>query len=1162
VLPYHGNCRLVGWDNQAAEDGIRGYVKCRVEFEDGLRRWYRLWVTTAAAGYDGILGAAWLEKEDVVLKQAEGTYQMRAAHRGVRKACLDSPEGTRVVAARPGGKPKTTWADVEAVRRKGRTITKEEVEERLPGRLKDLAEAFIPPADGYGGELPEHGPDDATITLTMMDPANWPRERVRRQTPMEHLAIREVLGQLTKRGFIRPSKSPMACALHLVTKGDGSGVRMTVDYKPLNRIVVSDRYPVPILRDKIAEVGEKKIKKYSKFDVSSAFHRRRIREGDEWKTAFITPAGLYEWLVLPFGLCTSPASFQRGIDRVLGDLLNRGVCVYLDDILVYAETDEELHRLEREVLTRLRKAQLPVDIDKSEFSVAKTKFLGLVLEAGVGTRMNPKKIAAVAEMEKPGTLTELRSALGLFGWLRPFIPRYAEMAAPLFEMEKGLSRKGDTVVWTPEAEVGWKALKEAVVSPVENGGVLASWDFEKEARVESDASKWSIGGVLRQEDDQGAWRPAGFYSRKLSPAESRYHTHDKEMLGVVSCLKEWDVELRGAPKVKVYTDHEALESFMDGSVRRNERHLRWKELLGGFHGLTLTYWPGDENGLADALSRRPQDQPLADDELLRARVTEVVPEEMVERPEKAWACVTAVVPEEMVERPEEARTAPLRPQATDNDWETAVEEDGDYRAWRKAVMDCRADWGGGKKPVGVEMGSCKVEAGRLLFNGRTWVPQSEPLRTAILEARHDGVEAGHPGREALLHSVRQRYFWPNLRKDVDAYVKGCEVCGRTRIWREKKGLLQPLELSSRPWAHMAMDYAQLPGRKYVLVMVDRFSKETELAPVGSMDVEDLVKAFVERVVARHGYPETIVTDRGAQFTSAVWKAVCREGGVDHRWSTAYHPQTDGQSERMVQEVKAGLSRYVSDPRVEATAETAWKWLPWVQLAINGRLHQSLGTSPFELLHGHRPRVVGDKADLSGVGELGPENLAKAAKAMAEALRRRRTEAAAHMSVAQEAQEEFANRRRQAAPAYRPGEWVWLALTRRRTTLGPRQAKYKVLEVVGPRSYRLDVPGRQHNVFHTDLLRPVEERRFDSQYQDDWRPGPAEVGPVDEGEEEYAVEEILADRTDDAGNRWALVKWLGYGKPTEEPWEEMEGTDAMERYAERCSARAAGEEGTV
>jgi transposase InsO family protein len=1139
VYPYKGSSGIVSWDGAMDPEAIRGRVSVRVGFADGLERWYRFWITKEAAGYDGILGSGWMEKEDVVLWPKGRRFQMRRAHRAPVAAKAEEEEGaTNAKLTLARAKPKATLADVEAIRQKAEAMPEEEIRKRLPGRLQRYVAAFRPRSDPSGQELPEHGAQDVEIRLKTEDQTKWPREKLRRQTPVEHMALQEILRQLEKRGFIRPSKSPIASAVHLVCKGDGSGARLTIDYKKLNDVLEKDRYPVPRASDLIATIASKKL--FSKVDISSAFHRLRVRAGDEWKTAFITPTGLYEWLVLPFGLTMAPACFQRALNRVLGGLLGTqagggGVCAYVDDILIYADTSEELYRLEEEVLGRLIAAGLPADIKKCEFGVTETRFLGIMVAAGKGTSMNPKKVEAVAGLQKPQTLGELRSAMGLLGWLRPFIPAYARMAAPVYELQRGLEKRNDRLAWTQEAEEGFEALKRAVATQQSEGGVLKAWDFEGEARVETDASKWAIGGVLRQQDEEGQWRPAAYYSRKLSPAESRYSTHDKEMLAVVACLREWDVELRGARAVAVFTDHRTLEHFMS-KMKCNERQMRWKEELTMLPSLTLTYWSGAENGLADALSRRPEDMPAEDDELLRMRTTEVIPKELVR-----LAPITRARAREVQDEATELRL-----------WKEALAADGDYRRWREERAAGERTWSL-PRPASIEPADCEIAVGgeRMHFRGRIWVPEYEPLRTWILEAYHDGQEQGHPGRDALLHAVKDKYFWPQMKKDAARYVRGCDICGRTRVWRERAGFLQPLPLATRPWSHIAMDYATLPegaGKRYLLVIVDRFTKEVELVATATMEVEELVRAFVERVVARHGYPETIITDRGAQFTSALWRALCRQGGIEHRHSTAFHPQTDGQSERMVQEVKIYLSRLRTDARTEAKTADCEEWLPWAQLAINSRKNLGTGTSAFELLHGLRPRNPREVVDGDSELDFGPESLSRKARQLEEVLRRRRQEAVAVLASAQDEMERQANRRRRAAPAYRVGDEVWLSLANRgREPAGARQAKFKVIEVVGPRAYRLDTPGNRHNVYHTDQLRPVETGGFPSQYRDDWRP---EAVATRGGEEEYEVEAVMDEWTDARGHKKLLVKWLGWHQPTVEPRENFSNTSALQEWDRR------------
>src|SRR3984957_9838345 len=365
---------------------------------------------------------------------------------------------------------------------------------------------------------------------------------------------------------------------------------------------------VPLIHETLERIG--RARWFTKMDVIAAFNKIRIAEGDEWLTAFRTRYGLYEWLVTPFGLANAPSTFQKYINWTLRDYLDEFVSAYLDDILVFSSGSLDDHRRKvKKVLKRLQEAGLQLDIDKCEFETTSTKYLGFIIEAEKGIRMDPEKIAAIQEWETPKSLKEVRSFLGFANFYRRFIKNYSDIAKPLID----LTRKDTAFNWTKEADSSFKLFKELFTT----APVLMHFDPDKETVVEADSSGYCIGGLLSQYDDKGLLRPVAYYSRKNSPAECNYQIYDKELLAIVRCLKEWESELRSVREFTVVTDHKNLKYFT--TLRRlSERQMRWSDFLSKFN-FQITYRPGKLGTRPDALSRRAQDMPQEGDERYLAR---------------------------------------------------------------------------------------------------------------------------------------------------------------------------------------------------------------------------------------------------------------------------------------------------------------------------------------------------------------------------------------------------------------------------------------------------------------------------------------------------------------------------------------------------------------
>ena len=245
----------------------------------------------------------------------------------------------------------------------------------------------------------------------------------------ELLVLRKELISLLDKGWIRVSSSPAASPV-LFARKPGGGLRFCVDYRALNAITKKDRYPLPLIQETLNNLS--RARWFTKIDVSAAFHKIRINAGDEWKTAFRTRFGLYEWLVTPFGMANAPSTFQRYINWTLREFIDDFCSAYLDDVLIYTEGSLEKHQENtNKVLEAMGNAGLPLDINKCEFDVQSTKYLGFIITAGKGLQMDPEKVRAIRDWKAPSNVKGVRSFLGFANFYRRFIKDYSRLAAPL-----------------------------------------------------------------------------------------------------------------------------------------------------------------------------------------------------------------------------------------------------------------------------------------------------------------------------------------------------------------------------------------------------------------------------------------------------------------------------------------------------------------------------------------------------------------------------------------------------------------------------------------------------------------------------------------------------------------------------------------------------------
>ena len=452
------------------------------------------------------------------------------------------------------------------------------------------------------------------------------------------------------------------------------------------------RYPLPLISDLLDCLCSAKI--FSKIDLRSAYNLLRVKEGDEWKTAFRTKYGLFESLVMPFGLANAPAYFQCFVNETFRDMLNRFVVIYLDDFLIFSEDEVSHDTHVRAVLQRLRENKLYAKLEKCQFSVRSIKFLGYYIDSN-GITCNQDKVKSVLEWPVPQSKRQLQVFLGLANYLRKFVEGFSKIAAPLH----WLCKKEVPFTWSKACQSVFEALKKAIASTP----VLKHANPDEPFWIETDASNFALGCVLSQKNADGNLQPCAYYSRALNAAERNYCIYDKELLAIKVAFDEWRHYLEGSlHKITVYSDHKGLESLANAKVM-HQRHARWSLTFKRFD-FVIKYRPGGENGQADALSRRPDYQP-SEEELMEISQQNILEPNVVQ---------LAVIQ--------------TRSRTFLNRLKDALPQDGFYQSQMSSS---------GENPF-------LLVDGVPHFQDRIYVPDG-PLRLEVLTSCHDSTLAGHRG---------------------------------------------------------------------------------------------------------------------------------------------------------------------------------------------------------------------------------------------------------------------------------------------------------------------------------------------------------------------------------------------------------------------------------
>ncbi|KAL0541274.1 hypothetical protein IC582_021316 [Cucumis melo] len=881
--------------------------------------------------------------------------------------------------------------------------------------------------DVFPEELPGLPPHREVEFAIELEPGTVPISRAPyRMAPAELKELKVQLQELLDKGFIRPSVSPWGAPVLFVKKKDGS-MRLCIDYRELNKVTVKNRYPLPRIDDLFDQLQGATV--FSKIDLRSGYHQLRIKDEDVPKTAFRSRYGHHEFIVMSFGLTNAPAVFMDLMNRVFREFLDTFVIVFIDDILIYSKTEAEHEEHLRMVLQTLRDNKLYAKFSKCEFWLKQVSFLGHVVSK-VGVSVDPAKIEAVTGWTRPSTVSEVRSFLGLAGYYRRFVENFSRIATPLTQ----LTRKGVPFVWSKACEDSFQTLKQKLVT----APVLTIPDGSGSFVIYSDASKKGLGCVLMQ---QG--KVVAYASRQLKSHEQNYPTHDLELAAVVFALKIWRHYLYGE-KIQIFTDHKSLKYFFT-QKELNMRQRRWLELVKDYD-CEILYHPGKANVVADALSRKVSHS--------AALITRQAPlHQDLERAEIAVSVGAVTMQLAQLTVQPTLRQRIIDAQSNDP---YLVEKRGLAEAGQTAEFSLSSDGG-------------------LLFERRLCVPSDCAVKTELLSEAHSSPFSMHPGSTKMYQDLKRVYWWRNMKREVAEFVSKCLVCQQVKAPRQKPaGLLQPLSIPEWKWENVSMDFITglprtLRGFTVIWVVVDRLTKSAHFVPGKSTyTASKWAQLYMSEIVRLHGVPVSIVSDRDARFTSKFWKGLQTAMGTRLDFSTAFHPQTDGQTER--------LNQILEDMLRACALEFPGSWdshLHLMEFAYNNSYQATIGMAPFEALYG---RCCRSPVCWGEVGEqrlMGPELV----QSTNEAIQKIRS----RMHTAQSRQKSYADVRRKDLE-FEIGDKVFLKVApmkgvlrfERRGKLSPRfVGPFEILERIGPVAYRLALPpslSTVHDVFHISMLR--------------------------------------------------------------------------------------------
>ena len=1022
--------------------------------------------------------------------------------------------------------------------------------------------------------------------------------------------------RMLRAGVIEPATSEWASPVVLVPKPDGS-MRFCIDYRRLNTVTVRDSYPLPRMDECIDSLGDARV--FSTLDCNSGYWQIPVSPADKEKTTFTSHEGLFQFLRMPFGLKNAPATFQRFVDITLAGLTWKVCLVYLDDIIVYSRSREDHLAHLDEVLHRLYRAGLSLNLKKCHFFRSEVSYLGHVI--GPGTlSVSEKNTRALRTAKPPTTQTELRSFLGLCNVYRRFVCGFAKIAAPL----NALLKKGESPQLRELTETqlrSFEILRECLLNPP----ILALPRTEGKFILDTDASSEQIGCCLFQEHDDKEKHPLGYWSRGLTSAEKNYSTTEKECLAIVWAVLHLRPYLEGK-RFTIRTDHHSLRWVLNLADAQG-RLARWRLRLQEFD-FEVLYLPGRSHHGADMMSRLQSSDPTLSDPTdpvdtdipcfsisHRNDPTLVLVDYLLEHqrcdPQYdelmthwgwsesmdmdpngviGYVCPTG---EFEVIIPDTIPTGdPITiiddvnlPQA----YESTAKRDGDVTVLRRGVTfsplissdptssplafdtdlalatdeipreislselryeqandpeiaDLLTTGRSGRSPV-IDVNDDGIAIRKAPLDGCEQILVPLALRPRVLYLEHYPKSVGHPGVTKMFRSMRQRYFWRNMYREIEDAVRSCEQCARNNVQERSRVNNMQLFTAQEPLEFVAIDIlGPLPktahGNRFLLVISDRFSKLTRTIPMRTTTALAVAKAFCTHWVFSYGPPRYLLSDNGTQFTAKFFLEVCRELGIAKVFTTAYHPQTNGQVERFNRTILNALRAYV------AKSQADWDdFTSAITYGYNSRIHASLGFAPFELVLSRPPPPLAMEQPI-GKNYATPEDekrrFVHRLKELVPLAKERLVEAQ------RKYKENFDKNARVSSSRYCPDSWVFL----RKESPNP-EGKSKLDEIAeGP--YRV-IKSEGHTLVirigeddvrvsatrvtraprpQTETL-PHGDHLVDSHRE--LRNVTSDPTPTEIYEPEYVMDKIVGLRKADDGTWRYRVRWYGYARE-DDTWE--------------------------
>lgn len=718
---------------------------------------------------------------------------------------------------------------------------------------------------------------------------------------VENLMFQEI-DRMLALGVIEPSSSPWSSPMRLVLKPNK--VRLCLDARRLNQVTAKDAYPLPSIEGIFARLPKANI--ITKLDLKDAYWQVGLSERSKPLTAFTVPGRpLYQFTVMPFGLCNAPQTMCRLVDQIIPPDLRHCVFGYLDDLVVISEDFSSHISILIRIAQEFKRANLTLNLGKCQFCVTQVKYLGYVIGHG-GIQTDPEKVASIAKWPVPKTIKQVRGFLGLASWYRRFIENFSSLTFPITET---LSTKR-RFKWTPEANSAFEEVKKRLTT----APVLANPDFKEKFYLHCDASDYGIGAVLVQFDGDGEERPIAFMSKKLNTSQRNYSVTERECLAAIEAIKRFRCYLE-LQDFEVITDHSSLKWLMT-QPDLTGRLARWVFKLQPYR-FTISHRKGKDHVVPDALSRIPCEE------------------------------ISSIA----LAEPEIDLNSPCFDDQDYMELKSKISENGskypDLRIVDKFVYIRTEHYSGDPQQ---EEGAWKL-----------WIPKN--LRQTLLSRFHCPSIAAHGGMNKTVELIRRNFYWPGLLTDVRSFVRDCEVC---KVTKPPNMILKPemgnQAYTTRPFQRLYVDFLgpyprSKNGHIGLFIVLDHMTKFVWLCPLRKFSSSSVQKFLLEHIFHIYGVPEYLVSDNGSQFRANDFNAFLTSLGVRHVYTALYSPQSNA-SERVNRSIISAIRSYLKQDHRQWDEN-----ISAISCALRNSVHQAIKHSPYFATFGFNMITHGDSYQL-------------------------------------------------------------------------------------------------------------------------------------------------------------------------------------------------------